>query len=223
MSRPVTIQDAAVLAAAAQVFLEHGYQASTAVIARRAGISEGSLFKRFHTKTELFLAAMDVQSREPEWQDRLLAGVGRVAMATALAAYGQHLLERLQTVMPRILMVTSSGLRFAENYHPTPCPLPLQHVALLTQYLLAEQRAGGLHLTHPAIQADIFVGAISHCVFCETLFGRRTISHADYIRTLVENILRAGQTAVPPSRVPPTPRRRTVPRKSATTQGATQS
>jgi AcrR family transcriptional regulator len=210
MARPVSIQDNALLAAAAQVFLEHGYQASTALIARRAGVSEGSLFKRFRTKTELFLAAMDVQSRETEWQERLLAGVGRVPVAQALKGYGLHLLERLRTVMPRILMVTSSGMRFAENYHPTACPPPLQHVALLTRYLQAEQRAGRLRLAHPEIQADIFVGALSHCAFCETLFGRRAGSHKAYVRTLVENILqgdaRQEAGATPPA--PPTVTRR---------------
>jgi hypothetical protein len=120
-------------------------------------------------------------------------------------------------------MVTSSGLRFAENYHPTPCPPPLQHVALLTEYLQAEQRVGRLHLTHPEIQADIFVGALSHCVFCETLFGRRTIAHTDYIRTLVKNILQADQTTDTPACTATAPRRRSVPRKSATTKGSTPS
>jgi AcrR family transcriptional regulator len=218
MARPTSIQDSALLAAAAQVFLAHGYQASTAQIARAAGVSEGSLFKRFRTKTDLFLAAMNVQSREQEWQERLLAGVGKVAITDELQAYGLHLLEWLQTVMPRILMVTSSGMRFAENYHPT-CPPPLQHVALLTCYLQAEQRAGRLHLAHPEIQADIFVGALSHCVFCETLFGRRAGSHKAYIHTLVENILQSGarpeaEEACPP---PPAVIRRTKPtRKQAT-------
>ena len=71
MPRPVSIHNDAILEAASQVFLAHGYQASTAEIARRAGVSEGSIFKRFKTKTDLFLAAMDVQSGGQEQQEQL--------------------------------------------------------------------------------------------------------------------------------------------------------
>ena len=194
MPRPVSIHDDAILAAACAVFLAHGYQASTVAIARRAGVSEGSLFKHFRTKTDLFLAAMDVQSRAQERQERLMAGVGTIAIRPTLEAYGRHLLARLQIVMPRILMVTSSGIRFAKDYLPTRCP-PLQHAAILTRYLKAETRCGRLCLPNPGIHADIFVGALSHCVFCEMAFGHRTSSHAAYIRTLVDNILRAGAPA----------------------------
>ena len=200
MPRPVSIHDDAILAAACQVFLADGYQASTAEIARRAGVSEGSLFKHFRTKTDLFLAAMDVQSREQERQESLISGIGKAAIRPALEAYGRHLLKHLQIVMPRILMVTSSGVRFAKHYNPTQCP-PLQHVEILTRYLRAEVQCRRLRLAHPEIHADVFVGALSHCVFCETVFGRRTSSHAAYIRTLVDNILRAGEPDNP--REPP--------------------
>ena len=204
MPRPVTIQDSAILDAARRVFLARGYPASTAEIARRAGVSEGSLFKRFRTKTELFLAAMQVQSREQEQRGLLLAAIGQKPIRTTLEGYGRHLLRHLQIVMPRILMVTSSGLRFARHYRPTDCPPPLQHVALLTQYLRAEIRHGRLRLANPEMHADIFVGALSHCAFCETVLGRRATSHVDYVRTLVDGILRAGQ--------PPDTRRTRLPR-----------
>ena len=194
MPRPVAIHDDAILAAACKVFLAHGYQAGTAEIARSAGVSEGTIFKRFRTKTELFLAAMDVQHREQEWQKNLLAGIGKAPIRPTLEAYGRHLLARLQIVLPRIIMVTSSGVRFAENYHPTHNPPPLHHAAILTRYLRAEIRGGRLQLKNPEIHADIFVGSLSHCVFCETIFGRKT-AHAAYIRTLVDNILQAAAPA----------------------------
>ena len=123
-----------------------------------------------------------------------MAGVGKAAIRPTLEAYGRHLLKHLQIVMPRILMVTSSGVRFAKDYLPTRCP-PLLHVEALTRYLQAETRCGRLRLANPGIHADVFVGALSHCVFSETVFGRRTASHAAYIRTLVDNILLAGTPA----------------------------
>ncbi|MFZ4394206.1 MAG: TetR/AcrR family transcriptional regulator [Kiritimatiellia bacterium] len=212
MPRPVSIHDDDILAAACRIFLTHGYQASTSQIARHAGVSEGSLFKRFRTKTALFLAAMDVQSREQEWQNRLLSGVGQTAIRPALEVYGRHLLHRLQIVMPRILMVTSSGVRFAKHYNPGQCPPPLQHVAILTRYLRAEVRAGRMRLAHPEIQADVFVGALSHCVFCEMVFGRRNASHTTYIHTLVNNILQQGVLKPPATKPAGHVRRRATPR-----------
>jgi AcrR family transcriptional regulator len=49
-----------VLEAAREVFAEHGLSgASTDEIARRAGISQPYLFRLFHTKKELFIAAIE--------------------------------------------------------------------------------------------------------------------------------------------------------------------
>jgi len=78
MARPVTIQTERILEAARRVFMKHGYGASTAKIAKAAGVSEGSLFKHFQTKCNLFLAALEVKPGEQSWQDRLMASAGRV-------------------------------------------------------------------------------------------------------------------------------------------------
>src|SRR5580704_14526078 len=44
----------AIMAAAARVIVTHGLSAPTALIAREAGISNGSLFTYFETKSDLF-------------------------------------------------------------------------------------------------------------------------------------------------------------------------
>ena len=56
MARTRTISDEQILDAAQAVFLEQGPQATTSAIADRAGISEGTIFKRFPTKQALFFA-----------------------------------------------------------------------------------------------------------------------------------------------------------------------
>jgi AcrR family transcriptional regulator len=58
MGRRKTITDQQLLDAAREVFTAGGFGASTKSVARAAAISEGVLFQRFHTKEELFLAAM---------------------------------------------------------------------------------------------------------------------------------------------------------------------
>ena len=52
MARPTVIRDEQILDAARIVFLERGVLATTAEVAQRAQVSEGSLFKRFKTKAE---------------------------------------------------------------------------------------------------------------------------------------------------------------------------
>jgi len=49
MPRPAKIKDEEILAAAREVFLEKGIRATTAEVAKRAGIAEGSIFNRFAT------------------------------------------------------------------------------------------------------------------------------------------------------------------------------
>jgi AcrR family transcriptional regulator len=58
MARPKTIDDAKLLAVARQVFVRAGASGSTKEIAKKAGVSEALLFRRYRTKRALFLAAM---------------------------------------------------------------------------------------------------------------------------------------------------------------------
>ena len=58
MGRPRLIETQAILEAARDTFLVEGVGATTGAIARRAGISEATIFKRFRTKADLFFAAM---------------------------------------------------------------------------------------------------------------------------------------------------------------------
>jgi AcrR family transcriptional regulator len=58
MTRPKTISDEALLAAARELFRAQGHAVSTRQVAESAGISEGILYQRFGNKDELFFAAM---------------------------------------------------------------------------------------------------------------------------------------------------------------------
>ena len=77
MARPITITDEQILEAARAVFLKDGMSASTVEIARLAGVSEGSIFRRFTTKDALFRAAIKPPA-VPSWVRELdvLSGQG---------------------------------------------------------------------------------------------------------------------------------------------------
>lgn len=58
MGRPPLITDEKLLAAARAIFIQSGSTGSTREIAKSLGISEATIFKRYPTKADLFLAAM---------------------------------------------------------------------------------------------------------------------------------------------------------------------
>mgnify|MGYP000173113804 CR=1 FL=1 len=67
MARPRSIDDETILAAARVVLLRDGMNAPTSAIARAAGVSEGTLFKRFGTKLDLLHKALALP--DPTWPD----------------------------------------------------------------------------------------------------------------------------------------------------------
>ena len=189
MSRPVAINDDTIIKAARDIFLARGYQAGTAEIARRASVSEGSIFKRYKTKAALFQAAMDVAGYEKAWESRLMSAVGTRDIRLTLETAGDDLLKRLQTILPRIVMVNANGTTFAKACHGNQPPPPIRLIAILSRYFRAEMKAGRIRMTGPTIHAHAFVGALSHYVFCQTLFQYRAAEPRAYVRSLVETLL----------------------------------
>jgi AcrR family transcriptional regulator len=205
MARPASIREEHILDVARRVFMAEGYKAGTARIAREAGVSEGSLFKHFKTKTGLFLAAMDVQTGEPAWQERFLAGAGKGDLRATLEAAGAHLLQRLRTLLPRLMMVTASGITLPRHCGDRSSERPpVQHIKLMTRFFKAEIRAGRMVMDTPEIHAHAFMGALSHYAWCETMLGYRPASPRAYVRGLVGSLLQfaAAHAATPPSRRP---------------------
>jgi AcrR family transcriptional regulator len=119
-----------VLEAAVREFAEQGYHAaSTAAIARRAGISQPYIYALFPNKQELFLAAHD-------------AVIGRIRLRFREAARGagtpQEALERMGMTYPELI-----GDRFAllfqlQSYAAAADPEIRAHVAAAFKALADE-------------------------------------------------------------------------------------
>jgi AcrR family transcriptional regulator len=193
MARPKSIQTDTILEAARKVFMRDGYRAGTARIAREAGVSEGSLFKHFKSKANLFLAAMEIEAGGPAWEERLMASVGRDDPRHALEASGLQLLEQLRLTLPRLMMINASGVTIPNHDLPGEVPHPVQKMNALCRYFTAEIKAGRLSMTSPRIQAHLFLGALAHYAWCETLFKYQSATPAVYVKTLVETLLRASR------------------------------
>jgi len=195
MARPTVIRDADILDAARAVFLERGALATSAEVAQRAGISEGSIFKRFRTKAELFRAAMglrfgDMPAGFAELSQR--AGMGTVEQNLTQALLGA--IEQARLTFPIIAMSLANpklAIGIPDELDvPDPPPLVAQRV--LAAYLEAEIALGRVRRVDTAVLArGIFGGIVGH-VLSEALIGRvggATVDPEHYVGTYVRALL----------------------------------
>jgi AcrR family transcriptional regulator len=189
MARPVTIKDETIIAAAREVFLERGIQATTAEVAGRAGVSEGSVFKRFKSKSDLFRAAMGDRLVEPPFLRNLGARVGTGDVRECLFALGMEIIAFFRELIPLMMMAWSNP---APNGLPSliagPNPPPVRVVKVLTGYFEAEMRAGRLRRQDPEVVARSFLGSLHHFAFFELLHradGELPLCDETYVRGLI--------------------------------------
>jgi AcrR family transcriptional regulator len=203
MARPVSIKTETIIDAARQVFLERGIQATTAEVAERAGISEGTIFKRYKSKIDLFRAAMGENFTEPNWSQRLAARVGQGTVEENLFDIGMGVIAFFREMMPLMMMAWSNP---APNGLPGPLagpnPPPMRALKLLTGFFEAEMRGGRLRKHDAEIVARTFLGGLNNFVFFEVLYRAHNelpLAAESYVRGLVQ-LLWAGIAPVPQAR-----------------------
>ena len=182
MARRPTISNQQILDAARQVFLAHGFtKGSTVDIARRAGVSEGSIFNRFATKDGLFRAAMD-EAQPPVFElDRY---VGKGNLRDNLVRITVESVHYLSNLLPKLM------LRWSEREHGDKakvCTRPREILIALTDFFKAEKvrgRTGG----DPAISARIFMGSVWNYCFLQTVAGDRSMSAKTFASRLVAGL-----------------------------------
>jgi len=197
MPRPTSFTTEYLLSAAREVFLERGFQATTAEVARRAGVAEGTLFYRFKSKAKLFREALKSELREPEWLRGLSERAGQGDVVETLCALGEEILAHLRNAVPVQLLEWASppgppGKRGASESEP----VPVRTVRQLTRFFEAEMRAGRLQARNPEMTAELFLGGLLHYAWNENLRrGRHPLPRPpkQYVRELVELLLSGVQ------------------------------
>lgn len=164
MSRPTQYDQDELLQSLRTSFLELGPGASTAELARRAGVSEGTLFKRFGTKKKLFAEAMRLPLPEEQpWFQQLVGRAGTRTVAANLGDLAAMFLEHMAEVVPVMQMVFAHcGL--------APCdlrsvlgeeePMPLQVRRRLAAYFAAEIALGRIRSVDPRMLSNLFIGTL---------------------------------------------------------------
>lgn len=195
MARPKVIDKDEILRVARELFLEKGPAATTAEIARGLGISEGSIFKRFPTKHDLFMASMQVDMPHPSHDLEHLVGQGE--LKENLIKVSTNIMVFLRELMPRLMLLWSFKDAMSEQIKTMHGPHSPPRIALnaLSRFLSAEMALGRLRQTDPEIAARIFLGAIWNNVFLETIESQgeeqgqpALVDPEDFARTLVDAV-----------------------------------
>lgn len=171
--RPPVISDEKILDTARDVFLEHGIRATTAEVAVRARISEGTIFHRFKSKDALFRAAMRFDPEQgPQLIEALLPRVGAAPLRDSLVELGKRFLELGRVVLPVMMMSWSNPSgeysleKLVDRRNGFQSPL-----RSLTVYLQAEMDSGRLAHSDVQVLARAFIGGLRD--YCMTeLFAR---------------------------------------------------
>jgi TetR/AcrR family transcriptional regulator len=105
------------LAAALDLFVEKGFAAARAEeIAKRAGVSKGTLFLYFSSKEELFKAVVreNISGRYPEWNARVDAFEGSTAdmLRVFMAQWWEHVGDTPVSAISKLMM--SEACNFPE-------------------------------------------------------------------------------------------------------------
>jgi AcrR family transcriptional regulator len=184
MARPVHIDDKRLLAIARALFLEKGAAATTEEIAKRAGIAQGSIFRRYKTKEELFHAAL--LSETPAWIVSLQERARTMDLPDALIQTGLEIIAFQRKMMPvmvvswahRKTFAAAPGLGGAETF-------PGRAGAELIAFFGAQIRAGKLRARDPMELAATYMGSLASYVLIELVRGKHPLPLQQFVEGVV--------------------------------------
>ncbi|HQY61010.1 MAG: TetR/AcrR family transcriptional regulator [Myxococcales bacterium] len=166
MARPSSITDAALLEAARDVFVARGVTATTAEIAARAGVSEGTLFKRFGTKRRLFELALSAEIDIAGLVAKVALGARDKPVEQVLRELSVAMLTKFERVVPFVVMHMAGAMsQECEPFFGPGVPPPIRAIGAVEALFTALVEDGRLRAGPTDTMARMFVGALWHYVF----------------------------------------------------------
>lgn len=191
MARTKTITDEQILDAARAMFREHGFTATTAQIAEEAGISEGSIFRRFASKQELMTCALGIS--KPRWAElaRTLVGDER-PVEVQLTELTTAMLEFFIENIPKMMAMMSAGVDMRQKLMRSPDAPPVMGLKAVANYFAQLRAVGRIRMADPEILARMLLAATHHYAFAEFagLNEVLPLPRETYVRGVVDNLMR---------------------------------
>lgn len=193
-------------AAAAVISEQGGIHASTRVIARRAGMSEATIYLHFAGKNELLAALIQERLRLPVLTMRIGMPDAKQDPHSVLAGILRSVLQRVDEDLPLLAAVFEDAELAALVRADPPGEGSFEGLERLAAYFAHLQATGRIGTqTDALILARLLLGAAFHQAFLRALFGERRLQpHGRaFIDAIVQGVLAAAGPAAGP-----TPRRR---------------
>lgn len=194
--RPPVISREQLLEIAREVFLEFGIRATTAEVAARARVAEGTIFLRFKSKVDLFRAAMQFDPDQALlFVEELPGRAGSKDLRATLLDFAEEFL-RLGRVAVPVMMMSWSNPEQPNCLERTPERAQRygRVVAALRRFFELELGSGRLREAEPEVLARMLMGSLHHFVmgevFAEGHVGK--LSAAEYAAGVVDVLLKAA-------------------------------
>jgi AcrR family transcriptional regulator len=187
MGRPRLIETQEILEAARDTFLEEGVGATTGAIARRAGISEATIFKRFGTKADLFFAAMGFA--EFDARQTIADLRGEASADRELETISLRFLEYLNQMVPVLTRLLAhpgfDAVELAEKFPEMPARTLVDAVS---EYVESEQREGRIGSCEPHAVAIAIFGILHNFALLEHigLLPKSDRSRTTLVRSFID-------------------------------------
>lgn len=198
--RPPTISREKLLDVAREVFLERGVRATTAEVAERAGVSEGTVFHRFKSKDLLFHEAMHFDFDEmPTMVEESIRNVEGLEIREALVELGAAMLQLGRVVLPLVMMSWSNPDQCLpdENKRATFVRMVRSYIVFFEQRI----QKGEIRRVDPEILTRSFMGSLhQYCMSELTMQNTNELALPEglFVRGLVDLLL----TGAAPQEVP---------------------
>lgn len=194
MARPITITDEQILEAARAVFLKDGFNASTVEIAQLAGVSEGTIFRRFATKEGLFRAAVKAPE-VPSWVRELDLLLGQGEMRDNLMRIVREIIRFAQERIPFAMLGWSHKPSSSDPVPPDEGESPVvRDSRRLARFLQQEVDRGRLRPCQVEMVARLLLGPCLNLVL-DSVVNKQPLTAeetdrftADLVETLWQGI-----------------------------------
>jgi AcrR family transcriptional regulator len=178
------------LEVAREVFLELGFRATTAEVAKRAGVAEGTIFHRFNSKEQLFRSAMNFDPEEVlAFVESLPSRAGRAPIRHTLIEFAEQFMRFGRVALPVMMMSWSNPDAELCGARGARYKRVLQAVS---GYFQAEMRGGRLRAANPEVPARMLLGSLHQFCMSE-LFSRDAsgLSLTEFAAEVVDVLLMA--------------------------------
>ncbi|MEO2018973.1 MAG: TetR/AcrR family transcriptional regulator [Fuerstiella sp.] len=190
MARPRTISDDQILQTARECFLQHGPSVATDVIAEQLGVSPQALFKRFHSKQELMLAAIAPSGNAP-WIPLVEAGPDDRLLDEQLTEILLELAEFFVDISRRMSVLRWSGIdprKLMARYDEAP---PLMDIRVLSGWLQRAADRGLIRDIDFKATAMLMLTSMHGPAMLTDMLGKHPTGHTrgEYVSYMVDVLL----------------------------------